>query len=70
MKKWACNIGLAGRIMRFLMGLLFAAAGIYLVGWQDAAFWGTGLIALGAFGMFEGIAGWCALRSLGIDTPL
>ena len=70
MDKWACNIGWGGRIVRFLIGLSCLGCGIYLLLVRDSAFWGTGLIAVGLFVLFEAIRGWCALRSLGINTPL
>ena len=70
MSKWACNIGRGGRILRFIISLILLAAGVWLVFYRDSAFWGTGLLALGAFVLFEAARGWCALRSLGINTPL
>lgn len=65
-----CNIDRRGRLLRGILGALMLGAGIYLVGWTDHAFWGTGAIAAGAFGLFEAIKGWCAIRALGIGTPL
>ncbi len=65
-----CNIDRRGRLLRAILGLLLLGGGIYLVVWTDHAFWGTGAIAAGAFGLFEAIKGWCAVRALGLDTPL
>lgn len=67
---WTCNIDRRGRLLRGILGFLLLAAGIYLVFWTDHAFWGSGACAVGAFGLFEGIKGWCAIRALGIGTPL
>lgn len=69
MSAWTCNISWKGRIIRFLLGLIFLAAGIFLIVAKDSAFWGMGLCAFGAFGMFEGLKGWCAMRALGVKTP-
>lgn len=70
MSRWACNIGRGGRILRLIISLILFAAGFWLVFYQDSAFWGTGLLAVGVFVLFEAARGWCALRSLGINTPL
>jgi len=66
---WSCNISRTGRVVRICIGLLLLAAGIYLILAIDSAFWGTGLCTLGAFGIFEGIKGWCAMRAMGFKTP-
>lgn len=69
MSAWSCNISRTGRLIRFFLGLIFLAAGIYLIFEKDSAFWGMGLCTFGAFGMFEGLKGWCAMRALGLKTP-
>lgn len=69
MSAWSSNISPIGRIVRICLGLLMLAAGVYLVLKADSAFRGTGLCALGAFGIFEGIKGLCAMRALGFKTP-
>jgi hypothetical protein len=45
------------------------ATGLYLILKTDHAFWGCGLCTLGAFGIFEAIVGWCALRAMGVKSP-
>ncbi len=70
MSAWSCNISRTGRAVRICLGLVMLAAGIYLTLEKDSAFWGTGLCAIGSFGVFEGIKGWCAMRALGLKTPL
>lgn len=69
MSAWSCNISRTGRIVRICIGLLLFALGIYLILEAGSAFWGSGLCAFGAFGVFEGIKGWCAMRALGFKTP-
>ncbi|MEM9017346.1 MAG: DUF2892 domain-containing protein [Verrucomicrobiota bacterium] len=69
MADWKCNIGRSGRIIRGVIGLIAVAAGVYLLVWRDEAFWSTGLIAIGLFGIFEAVKGWCALRAVGFKTP-
>jgi hypothetical protein len=69
MKKWTCNIGFGGRIFRGVLGAAMLATGLYLILKTDHAFWGCGLCTLGAFGIFEAIVGWCALRAMGVKSP-
>lgn len=69
MRGWSCNISWTGRIIRFVLGVLFLAAGIYLIVEKDSAFWGMGLCTFGIVGVFEGLKGWCAMRALGVKTP-
>ncbi|MAB76643.1 MAG: hypothetical protein CMO47_09330 [Verrucomicrobiales bacterium] len=69
MASWKCNINPRGRILRGLLGLTTLAGGIYLLLKTDSAFWSTGLCTLGAFAIFEGIKGWCALRAMGVKLP-
>lgn len=69
MSNWNCNIGTGGRIFRGVLGFAALAAGLYLVLATEHAFWGTGLCAIGAFGIFEAVKGWCALRAVGIQLP-
>lgn len=69
MAAWKCNIDIRGRILRGLVGLTALTGGIYLLLKTDSAFWSTGLCTLGAFAVFEGVKGWCALRAMGIKLP-
>jgi len=68
-ENWTCNIDRRGRLVRGIFGLVALGAGVWMILQTDHAFWGTGLCAFGAFGIFEALKGWCALRALGIQTP-
>ena len=69
MDEWTCNIDKRGRLFRGFGGLVAIGIGIYLLLRTEHDFWATGLLALGAFALFEGLKGWCALRAIGIKTP-
>lgn len=71
-----CNIDPRGRAFRLLTGLLLFANGglMYALdlpgagrGWRILS---ALLVLTGAFGIIEGILGWCALRALGFKTRL
>ena len=70
-----CNIDRRGRVVRSIMGivLLGIAAIWYPSTPAGASVWlyaAQGLLALsGGFTIFEGLAGWCAIRAMGIKTP-
>jgi uncharacterized membrane protein HdeD (DUF308 family) len=66
---WQCNIGKRGRILRGVLGLIALAAGVWLLVREEHEFWAMGLCVLGAFAIFEGIKGWCAIRALGFSPP-
>ncbi len=68
-----CNIDRTGRKIRLIGGLVGMAAGVtwIITGWPGGTIaWigGVLLIALGAFGVFEGTIGWCAVRAMGYHT--
>jgi hypothetical protein len=73
-----CNIDAKGRAYRLISGVIAAAAGVAVValawtgriggGWGWSI--GLALLACGTFQIYEGWAGWCALRALGVRTPL
>jgi uncharacterized membrane protein HdeD (DUF308 family) len=70
----ACNLEARGRWVRVLSGLAALVAAIVLVFCLPAT-GGRRLAVLlltlaGIFLLFEGLRGWCALRALGIKTPL
>jgi hypothetical protein len=66
--RFASNIGTKGRWVRGLAAVaLLAAAGF---GFTVSLWLGVGLLALGAFVLFEALRGWCALRACGIKTRL
>lgn len=72
-----CNIDARGKAARLAGGVISCAAGLIAAllwlsglagGWALAV--GIALLALGGFAVFEGWAGWCALRAMGFKTPL
>ena len=63
------DIDRKGRWVRIILGLAAGGSGIWLWVAREQVFWGIGLIVIGAFAIFEGIRGWCALRALGLQTP-
>jgi hypothetical protein len=74
--KFTCNIGWGGRLMRIATGLVLLADGC-IAAWYKIPAPGIGwtvlqllMILLGAFAVFEGAIGWCALRAMGIKTRL
>jgi hypothetical protein len=71
-----CNIDAKGKAVRLMMGVLLASTGALIVvlslfellygqAWIYIA---LALMAIGAFCIVEGWAGWCALRAMGIRT--
>ena len=74
--KTTCNIDQRGRKVRFVGGVLFDGCGAALLVW-GALTGGVGLAVAGmvlslagGFMIFEAARGWCALRAMGIKTPL
>ena len=73
-----CNITATGRRVRLIWGLLMLAlgGGSGVLGLTSTfSFWWSisltiGLAALGVFGIFESRKGWCAVRAMGIKTPV
>ena len=73
-----CNIDAKGKVIRLLSGVFFLLVGLGLllvvvfsmseISWL----WMVGvlLVASGEFQVFEGWAGWCVLRAMGIKTRL
>ena len=72
-----CNIDRRGKIARLIYGILLIVAAIIVaavwaipaggwLGWTIAAI----LFASGAFAIFEARKGWCAVRAMGIRTPM
>ena len=73
---FACNIDQRGRKARLTTGLIvdLCGAGLIVAGIRLGLVW---LIVVGAFAslsgsfiIFEGARGWCALRAMGIKTPM
>ncbi len=73
-----CNIDQRGKLARILVGSLLEAAGLLIIVfvWTGTITGDWGWIVGGAlffgglFVLFEGLAGWCALRAIGIRTPV
>ena len=72
-----CNIDDVGKAVRLKLGIVTVLAGLgILLGFLllDFSFGIEWIIPLdmiggGAFSMFEGWAGWCVVRAIGIKTP-
>ncbi len=72
-----CNIDARGKAVRLVSGIALLVGGsVTTLSWAlpagGALSWAVslGLLASGAFGIFEARNGWCALRALGVRTPL
>ena len=74
--KLQCNIDRSGRAVRIGLGAsLLVGAIVLLVVWWTGKVGGwwiwlafAGLLSSGAFAIFEGAKGWCAVRAMGIRT--
>jgi hypothetical protein len=71
-----CNIDAKGKAMRLIGGGIVEGIGwILVVLWylgilpEWTLYAGIGAVLGGMFMIFEGAAGWCALRAIGIRTP-
>ena len=72
-----CNIDAKGRTARLSMGIAVVLVGIMLI-----LFWARNsgvawrrvlailVVAIGAFQIFQGLAGWCVVRAMGIKTRI
>lgn len=71
-----CNIDQRGRKARLIGGIIVGALGVVLLVLgilrDDTAHLVAGgiVILAGVFMIFEGLKGWCALRAMGVKTPL
>ena len=73
-----CNIDARGKRVRLLGGLLLVVGGLVLATLAATetldAWWvwviAAAAIAGGGFAMVEGWAGWCAVRAMGLRTPI
>jgi hypothetical protein len=73
-----CNIDARGRAIRLIAGLVGLIAGIVLGTLMlgsvlESAWWWVLIVVLllaGGFGVYEGRAGWCAVRAMGFKTPI
>ena len=72
-----CNIDDVGKAVRLKLGIVTVLAGLgilfgfLLLDFSFGIEWiiPLGMIGGGAFSMFEGWAGWCVVRAIGIKTP-
>jgi len=71
-----CNIDQRGRKARIITGVIIDLIGVAvlvagIVTGQLALIIAGGVTAgAGMFVIFEGVKGWCALRAIGVKTPL
>ena len=72
-----CNIDSRGKALRLVMGTIFLLDGLtllFLWAWRTGshAGWITSIAMIlgGAFMIFEARKGWCALRAMGMKTPV
>jgi Protein of unknown function (DUF2892) len=73
-----CNIDGKGKTARLALGaaLALCGGGLLSLRWLDILSggwpWYVGglLVAAGLFSIFEGAAGWCAVRAMGFKTRL
>jgi hypothetical protein len=72
-----CNIDSRGKSLRLIMGIIFLLDGLTLLlcwGWRTGSHigWITSIVMMiaGGFMIFEGRKGWCALRAMGMKTPV
>ena len=73
----ACNIDQRGRKARMVGGVIVDLCGFTLIltsvlSANSSAMLvvGISLSIIGSFMIFEGARGWCALRAMGIKTPM
>ncbi len=70
-----CNIDKRGRRLRSSFGVfLMSGALLWHLAMPDAALWVHAIHLLiglvGAFSLFQGLVGWCAIRAMGFKTPV
>ena len=69
-----CNIDARGKRTRLIAGMITSVVGMVALIVLDfeplGAIIGFSCFAGGGFMMFEGWAGWCAVRALGFKTPV
>jgi hypothetical protein len=73
-----CNIDAKGKAARLIVGSIFTLIGIVLLVLVLTGVSGgmasllviiaVAMLVAGLFGVFEGAAGWCALRAMGFRT--
>lgn len=73
-----CNIAQQGKIARIIAGGVLESSGwlllvlcfVDIIQGTWALWLGGALVAIGLAVILMGILGWCALRALGLETPL
>jgi hypothetical protein len=71
-----CNIDERGRRARLVSGIITDALGVgvlvagIVAERTELIVAGAVCMGIGTFMVFEGVKGWCALRALGVKTPL
>jgi hypothetical protein len=72
-----CNINRRGRLARLIFGIVVAAMGVFLIfawaiGSASVGRWVTcvAVVLGGLFSIFEATVGWCAVRAIGLKTPM
>ena len=72
-----CNIDRRGRLARLIYGILATVLGVVLLftwalGSGSVIRWAVSvsLVVAGVFAVFEATVGWCAVRAIGIKTPI
>lgn len=71
-----CNIDQRGRKARIITGVIVDLIGVALLvagiatGQLALIIAGSVTVGAGLFVIFEGVKGWCALRAVGVKTPL
>jgi hypothetical protein len=74
--KLQCNLDSRGMAFRLRLGTVILTAGVVAVWlWTPGGGWvawavSVAALAAGAFMIFEGRAGWCALRAMGMRTRI
>ena len=72
----ACNIDARGKAVRLRVAVVLLVAGLAALAWAlmsgGSRQWtaAVALLIAGGFTLFEARAGWCALRAMGVKTPL
>lgn len=74
----SCNINQQGRTLRIVAGAMLEGPGFVLLALRFTGvlagdwpwFVGAAAVAGGSFMIIEGALGWCAIRALGIKTPI
>ncbi len=64
-----CNLDVRQRILRLAFGILLLVLGFKSMGYGYPLYVPMGLSLGGAFVLFEGARGWCALKALGLKIP-